>query len=147
MKISSNYFERLLFNVLPIPGVLVLLSLLYSSYEIAIIGSVLILVLWLLDFLIIYFKYKPKNLFITPDIIIIGETKISHTDVKSIGLLVDRRTKWRFTFIAINLFNGSRFYVLPKRKFHFLNSYTKTIDLLLKIQPRLKSKIVKEVEI
>jgi hypothetical protein len=147
MKISSNYFERLLFNVLPTPGIIVLISLFYSSYRIAIIASILIIVLWSIDSLIIYLKYKPKNLFITSDLIKIGENEISHNDVKSIGLLVDRRSKWSFTFTVIKLTNGTSFNVLPKRKFQFINSYTKTIDLLLKIQPRLKSKIVKEVEI
>ena len=147
MRISSSYWERLLYNVLPIPLIIAVVSVIDGAYEYVIVCTIITLILWLIDTLIIYYKFNPKALFISKSTIKIGKEIINHCDIESIGKVKDYRQKWSFTIIKLYLTNGKYYFILPKRKFKLFDSYSKTLDKLLIAQPLLKAKIVKESEI
>lgn len=75
----------------------------------------LTLILWLIDSLIIFFKYdKPKTLRIIDECLFLGDRSLDINEIDSILIFEDRRSKWSFDLIEIRLVNDDKFFIINK---------------------------------
>jgi len=147
MRISGNYFDRLVTNVLPysILGIVLLwFCSKISMSEIIIIFTGFTGFLWLMDTLILYFK-KVKTLRIG-DGIYFGNVRVTPQDILGIKPVTDDRYRRSFKTIEfIVLVNGidEKITVIDKPMTVIEDIFgrrSKTLRLLFKTYPELKSK-------
>lgn len=153
MRLSGNYFDRLLFNVLPWTFTVSLIIHFTKSGDVkrtTIVFLISTFAFWLMDTLIIFFKFKkPKPLRL--DIKLIwGDTEILPTEIWRIRPIRDKRYRWSFKMIEVSLNDGTNFYLIDKPN-HFvadiLGKRSKTIKRLVEEYPELDTKITEQQDI
>lgn len=149
MRLSGNYFDRLLFNVLPwtIFGVLIV-YLTKNNSETSILIYLLIILtiaLWAIDSLIIYTKFKhPKLLRIDNGSLVLNNERINSTDIDKLTPVTDNRMKWSFKMIELKLKDGRVFILIDKPQTFvadLMNKKSKTITKLIEQYPDLSTKL------
>lgn len=144
MIISGTYLERLVLVILPITIPITLL-LYFSTGEFInlLIGIILAFLIWLLDTIIIYKKYKPKKVKFEK-ILLISDEKINLENIKSITPISDERMRWNFKLVVITLSDNRIFHFIEKPQF-FINDImdkpSKSIQIIIDYVPELKDRI------
>lgn len=146
IRLSGNYIDRLLINVLPwIIGVTIVFYFINKNQK-TIIATFLLstMAFWLMDTLIIFFKYKnPKPLRYNKSLFW-GTNVIAINEITKITPIIDKRSRWSFRMVEFSLSNGTTFMVIDKPQTiisDFANKPSKTVQLLVSIYPELKSRI------
>lgn len=143
MRLSGNYFDRLLINVVPytaIAGVLIYLSAnnLKDSFLVFIITTLLF---WLLDTSVLFFKFNnPGRLSFDTQLKYKVEI-LAPDEIEEIRPITDKRYRWSFEVVEFVLNNGSSFFVIDRPRFFFpslLNDESKTTKLLVIKLPELE---------
>ncbi len=118
MTISGRYWDRLVLYIMPrIALVTIIVTVLKSGrFFVAVLTFIsLTLILWLIDSLIIFFKYdKPKTLRIIDECLFLGDRLLDINEIDSILIFEDRRSKWSFDLIEIRLVNDDKFFIINK---------------------------------
>lgn len=148
MRINGTYLDRLLWNVLPwtmLVGLFIYLT--KGSIEFVVLVGLTVL-LWLMDTLIIYFKFRPSTLkYTATDDLFINKNKINITDITTITPIYDQRMKWSFKMIKLSLADGQTIMIIDKPQIFYkeiLNKPSKTLKILFEKYPDLKSKLTSE---
>ncbi|MBI3235326.1 MAG: hypothetical protein HYZ42_15040 [Bacteroidetes bacterium] len=153
MRLSGNYFDRLLFNVLPWTFIISLLIHFTKSGDLKrtiIVFIISTTAFWIMDTLIIFFKFKrPKTLRLDTKLIW-GDTEILPKEILRIRPIRDNRYRWSFKMIEVSLNDGTNFYLIDKPN-HFvadiLGRPSMTIKRLIEEYPELDKKIAVEQDI
>jgi hypothetical protein len=144
MIISGTYLERLVLVILPITIPITLL-LYFSTGEFnnLLIGIILAFLIWLLDTIIIYKKYKPKKVKFEK-VLLINDEKINLENIKSITPISDERMRWSFKLVVITLSDNRIFHFIEKPQF-FINDImdkpSKSIQIIIDYVPEIKDRI------
>lgn len=143
MRLSGNYLERLLINIMPytaIAGGIIYLNA-NNSKDSFLVFIITTFAFWLLDISIIFFKFKnPGRLSFDTQLKYKGKI-LPYDEIDEIRPITDKRYRWSFEVVEFVLNNGSSFIVIDKPKLFFLsllNDESKTIKLLLIKLPELK---------
>lgn len=147
MRISGSYTDRLLINILPwvaLVSVIIHFTNTNDFKQTAIVFFITSVALWLMDTLIIFFKFKkPKTLKLDTSLYW-GERVILPKDIFRIRPLTDKRYRWSFHMIEFGLSDGTTFFVIDKPN-HFvaeiLGKPSKTLKKLMEKFPELDEKI------
>lgn len=146
MRISGNYFERLLWNVIPWTFIVALIVLFVKGGTKTAIFAFLIssTAFWIMDTLIIFFKFKnPKKL--STDTLLNWNGRIIPTnEITKITPIKDNRYRWSFKMVELQLKDGTSFMIIDKPQnfiFEIMSKPSRTIKLLLEKHPELKEKI------
>ncbi len=147
MRLSGNYIDRLMVNILPwtlIISIIIHFTKVDDLKRTAFVFLITTAAFWLMDSLIIFFKFgKPKTLKLYTKLLW-GDREISPQDIFRITPITDKRYRWSFDMVEFNLTDGTMFYIIDKPK-HFiadiLGRPSKTIKLLLNEYPQLDDKI------
>jgi len=146
IRLSGNYFERLLINIIPWTF---FCSLVFYFVKEGLKLSVITFLIstaafWLMDTLIIYFKFKnPKTLKYNGSLSW-GERVVSKEEIIKITPITDKRYRWSFRMVEFLLSNGDVLKIIDKPQTFiadFSSKPSKTLQKLLKIYPDLKPKI------
>ena len=147
MRLSGNYFDRLIINVLPWTLLVSITIHFIKSGDFKRTAFVFLITtgaFWLMDTLVIFFKYKnPKTLKLNASLYW-GNRKISPEEIFSIRPITDKRYRWSFDMIEVQLTDGTTFFLIDKQE-HFLADIlgkpSKTLKGLTDIYPELDDKI------
>lgn len=148
MRLSGNYFDRLLVNVLPwtlIISIIIHFTKNDNDFKrTAIVFSISTAAFWLMDTFIIFFKFrKPKTLKFQSTLLW-GDREISPKDIFRIRPITDKRYRWSFDMIEVSLNDGTTFFLIDKPN-HFiadiLGKPSKTIKLIIEEYPELDEKV------
>lgn len=147
MRLSGNYFERLLINILPwiLFASIILFLTRKDIYAVVLVFFVLTAALWLMDTLIIYFKFKnPKTLRLNGTLSW-SKREILPKDIFRIRPITDKRYRWSFEMIEFNLVDGTIFFIIDKPQHFFtviLGKPSKTLKMLTDQFPELNDKVI-----
>lgn len=149
MRLSGNYFDRLLLNILPyvIVGIIVIYFTKENTDPSALLFVLLILTVffWTIDTLIIYIKFKkPKSLRINNAVLLLGNDVINPEDIVKITPVKDKRMRWTFKMIEFTLNDGRVFMIIDKPQTlieDLKNKPSKTLEKLFEKYPELKTKL------
>jgi hypothetical protein len=148
MRLSGNYLDRLLISVLPWTFIIsIIIHLTKGDNDLkrtAFVFSITTAAFWLMDTLIIFFKFrKPKTLKLQSTLIW-GDREISPKDIFSIRPITDKRYRWSFDMIEVQLTDGTTFFLIDKPN-HFIadimDKPSKTLKGLTEEYPELDEKI------
>ncbi len=143
MTLSGTYLDRLLLNVLPWTIFAAIFSYFSGGDFNVYVLIILTTILWAIDTLIIYFKFKkPKPLRVN-DSLWIGDENISPTDIDTITPVTDQRMKWSLKMIEFSLTDGRKLMVIDKPQTfveNLMNKPSKTLKKLFAEYPELKTK-------
>jgi hypothetical protein len=146
MRISGNYFERLLFIVVPwtFLGAAIIYFAATDKKSVASVFVILTAAIWFLDTTIIFVKFKnPRSMRIKNNFMW-GQRKIFPNEILTITPVVDKRLRWTFKLIEFHLKDGRTFFIIEKPQFFTADLFghqSKTITLLLKEFPEFSSKL------
>lgn len=148
MRISGNYFDRLLINVLPWTFVIgIILHFTKEKGDLKQTAFVFLIsttAFWLMDTLIIYFKFRNPKTLKLQSTLLWGDREILIKDIFRIRPITDKRYRWSFDMIEFSLTDGTTFYLIDK-PMHFianiLGKPSKTIRRLVEEYPELNDKI------
>lgn len=147
MRLSGNYFDRLLINVLPCTLLVSIIIHFTKSDDLKQTAFVFLIstaAFWVMDTAVIFFKYKnPKTLKFNSSLSW-GEREISPKEIFSIRPITDKRYRWSFDMIEVQLTDGTVFFLIDKQQ-HFLADIfgkpSKTLKRLTEEYPELDEKI------
>lgn len=151
MNINGTYLDRLLWNVLPITFLVgLIIYLIEGKFEFVVLVGITIL-FWLMDTLIIYFKFRPSRLrhSATNDLFL-NNKKINTNEIFIITPICDQRMKWSFKMINLTLTNGETITIIDKPQTFIediMNKQSKSLKILFEKYPDLKSKLTSEKNI
>ena len=122
MRISGNYLDRLLYNVLPTAFLVGLISGLLSSDHLRtffVLGGIILVTVWLVDAGIIFGKFGAKlNKLVLKDHLVLNERVIVPAQIMKIkteNIYPDSIVaKWRISTIRLTLSDNSDIYILAK---------------------------------
>jgi hypothetical protein len=144
MRISGNYFDRLLIKILPYT--VIAFSIIYfidKDINAAVaVSAILNGSLWLIDTLIIYFRFKPKTLR-GGKTLRWGRRRISLDEVDHINPVSTRNPRWRIDIVELHLTDGSILRSIDKPQSYIgelLEKPSRTIKRLIKRYPELEGK-------
>jgi hypothetical protein len=147
MRLSGNYGDRLLINVLPwtvIGTVIVHFGKANNSQQSALVFLIGTCACWLMDSSVIFFKFRnPKALKFVSHLSWNGYP-ISPQQIHTIRPITDQRFRWSFEMIEVSLTNGDSFFLIDKPRFIFSSMQkrrSRTIVRLTEKCPELLSKV------
>lgn len=141
--INGTYFDRLLVNVLPWTLLGYFIIYLATGHFTIIPFLLFTIALWILDTLIIFFKFRPKSLKIKKGLFL-GKKQIDIKTIVSITPILDKRYRWSFRMLQFMLGSGEEIMVIDKPQFiisDMLNKPSGTLKKLFTVHPELKSKL------
>jgi hypothetical protein len=146
MRLSGNYFERLLIYIVPwtLCASLVVYLVRRDFNALVFVFFVFTLLFWLIDTLIIYFKFKnPKPLRLNGTLSW-SRREIPIKDIFRIRPITDSRKSWSFHMIEFQLTDGTTFFIIDRPK-NFVSDImgrpSKTLKMLTDQCPELIDKI------
>jgi hypothetical protein len=148
MRLSGNYIDRLLINVLPrtlIISIIIHLTKVDTDFKrTAVVFSITTAAFWLLDRLIIFFKFRRPKTLKLQSTLLWGDREISTKDIFRIRPITDKLYRWSFNMIEVQLTDGTNFFLIDKPN-HFkadiMGRQSKTIKHLLAEYPELDEKV------
>lgn len=148
MKINGTYLDRLIWNVLPFTIFAGILLTITKGKTYIIIVVWLTSLIWLLDCLIIYFKFKPFALkYSIENGLSFNEKEINPDKIISITPITNKRLQWTFKMIKIALKDGETFFFIDKPKSiikELKQEKSKSLKKLIELYPELVNKIKDE---
>jgi len=147
MRLSGNYIDRLLISVLPWTFFVSIIIHLANSGDLKRTAFVFLMTtgaFWLMDTLIIFFKYKNPKILRFNSTLFWGDKEISPKEIFRIKPITDKRYRWSFDMIEVSLTDGTTFFLIDKPN-HFLADIlgkpSKTLKRLTEEYPELDEKI------
>jgi hypothetical protein len=146
MRISGNYFERLLFNVLPwtFLGAFIIYFVATDKRSVAYVFPISTAALWLLDTAIIFVKFDNPQAMRIDNNLRWGRRKVFLSEVLTITPVVDQRFRWTFKMVKFELKDGKTFFIIDKPQTviaDLFDNQFKTVTLILKEFPECWSKL------
>ncbi len=149
MRLSGNYFDRLLWCILPLTlfalGILCIDS--KERKTVLVCSCIFTFTFWLIDTLIIYFKFKkPKRLTFDTALRCNGEILLP-TDIDQITPVANNRNRMMIYMVEFKLVDNTRFFVIDKPRFFLAEIFgqkSRTIKKLLQCLPELAPKVKEE---
>jgi hypothetical protein len=146
MRLSGNYLERLFVNVIPwtLFASLVILMVRERIEKTVVTFLISTCAFWLLDTLVIFFKFKNPRSLKSSNTLTWGGELISPHDIIEITPILDKRFKWSFRMVQFLLKDGRQFMVIDKPQTvieDFMNKPSKTKKRLIEQHPELMSKV------
>lgn len=122
MRISGNYFDRLMYNIFPIAVFCGIICGIFSTHKLQAflwLGAIILIITWLIDTAIIFRKFglNFNKLFLT-DIMLFNDVEIQASQIVKVQIeniypnsII---SKWTITTIRFTLNDNSDFCILAK---------------------------------
>ena len=147
MRISGNYLDRLLINILPL--VALVSTILHFARTNDLKQTIIIFFIssaafWIMDAVVIFFKFKKPKVLKFDTTLSWGGRRILSNEIFRIRPITDKRYRWSFDMIEVSLTDGTTFFLIDKPN-HFiadmLGKPSKTIERLTELYPELDEKV------
>lgn len=143
MRLNGNHIDRLLYNVLPYVTIAGLFMFFTGrkEYVLEVFGLCLVM-FWTLDTVCLRFK-QPTTLRVLEGEIEINGCVIQENQIFRIRPVTDKRYRWSFETVEIELDGGEKFVVIERPTFIWqINRDSWVISELLRSFPNLEDRVV-----
>lgn len=146
IRLSGTYLDRLLFNIVPwILLMSILFYLLKNDIKITLITFLLATIaFWIMDSVIIFFKYKNPKRLVEKNGLFLGKQPLSNDNIIQITPLSDRRIRWSFELVELKMSDSTIHMIIDRPRTiiqEFNDKPSKTILRLITLYPELRDKI------
>lgn len=151
MRISGNYFDRLMFNIFPMAVFCGIICGIFSTHKLQALlwlGGIILIIIWLIDTAIIFRKFGlDLHKLVLTDMILFNGVEIQPSQIvklKTENIYPDSIiSKWRITTIRFTLNDNSDFCILakPHSIFFYVKYLTGTFRTYYTDRKRYKSGI------
>lgn len=117
MRISGNYLDRLLINVLPVVALVSIISHFARTNDLKqtiIVFFMTSAAFWIMDTLVIFFKFKKPKVLKFDGTLSWGSREILPNEIFRIRPITDKRYRWSFDMIEVSLIDGTTFFLIDK---------------------------------
>lgn len=142
MRINGNYFDRLIYTILPLFGCITgLLYVVHPHKSVPISFGITMFGYWLMDTLTLAVK-RPKTVIVRNGDLWVGKDLVDPHTIESITAISIMRFRWSSELVELQIAEVGKITMIDRPAiFHQFGEKSKSVDLLVANFPFLKEKV------